>query len=462
MRLVSDNEMVIRNPYWYPLRYHPVQSRGWLSQARFRMSPAGRRSGKTEIFGKRSLILKAFKGGRFDDWRGFAAAPTRDQAKRIYWSDLKKMIPKKLMRKQPSESKLVLYLWPNSEIHVLGLDRPERVEGSPWDHGILDEFDNMKEGTWEEHVRPALSDRNGTCDFIGVPEGRGKMYDLWKKALADDTGVWEGFHWKSSDILPASEIEQAKKDLDELVFQQEYEGSFVSFSGRCYYNFSEKNNVHKIRHLYDPNNTLIICFDFNVSPGIAVIAQEFTRYPIGYKINEDIAVPLNRKRGFTGVIGEVYIPRGSNTIRVCKKVIEDWGEHKGKVVLYGDSTGGATGSAKVMGSDWDLIEKELKPIFGNRLRFNIPLANPKERVRVNAVNSRISNVHGQSFFIVDGKYAPKTVIDFEGVRILKGSAGEIDKKKDPKLTHLSDSVGYYIAKMFPVREYLKNKTQYWK
>ena len=46
----------------YPLKYHPVQAAGWISTTRFQLVPAGRRSGKTEIWGKRKLINKALKG----------------------------------------------------------------------------------------------------------------------------------------------------------------------------------------------------------------------------------------------------------------------------------------------------------------------------------------------------------------------------------------------------------------
>ena len=42
------------------------------------------------------------------------------------------------------------------------------------------------------------------------------------------------------------------------------------------------------------------------------------------------------------------------------------------------------------------------------------------------------------------------VKDIEGVRVLEGGSGEIDKKSDPKLTHLSDALGYYVVKKHPV------------
>lgn len=52
--------------------------------------------------------------------------------------------------------------------------------------------------------------------------------------------------------------------------------------------------------------------------------------------------------------------------------------------------------------------------------------------------------------MVDPSRAPMLVRDFEGVRVLEGGAGDLDKKRDPKLTHISDAAGYYVATDFPV------------
>jgi len=431
---------------WYPLDYHPTQAELWNSTSRFNVVPAGRRSGKTEISGKRKVIIKALQGDpKYPDYNIFVAAPTFNQAKRIYWSDLKKLSPKHLI-KRVRESGLSIEYIMGSTIQVMGMDKPERIEGSPWNHGVLDEYGNMKEQTWPEHVRPALADRNGTCDFIGVPEGRNHYYDLWKRTLSDDTGLWAGHHWISADILPADEIEQAKRDLDDLTYQQEFEGSFVLFAGMAYYNWNEKRNAQPWAQHYNPKGDLIFMLDFNVEPGVAAVAQEMRSYIPG-----QLAIV---GKSTTAIIGEVYIPRNSNTIRVCNKLAEDWGEHKGNVFCYGDSTGGAGGSAKIAGSDWDLVKKVLFPVFGERLHFRVPAANPRERVRVNSVNSRLKNVLGESYLVVDPGKAPHVVKDFEGVRLIVGGTGDIDKKADPKLTHLSDAVGYYIHREYPVRRYV--------
>ena len=150
----------VLTPRWYPLRPHPEQMRLLKSNARFRVVPAGRRSGKTER-SKRFLIRKALEPTPWADPRFFAAAPTFTQAKSIYWQDLKAMIPRYLLAKSPNETQLTIYLINGAQITVVGMDKPERMEGRPWNGGILDEYANMKAHAWPENVRPALSDRNG-------------------------------------------------------------------------------------------------------------------------------------------------------------------------------------------------------------------------------------------------------------------------------------------------------------
>jgi hypothetical protein len=114
-----------------------------------------------------------------------------------------------------------------SSIWVVGMDKPERIEGRPLDGCVLDEYANMKEKAFAAHLRPALSDRQGWCDLIGVPEGRNHYHERYRYAADSGDPEWSAFHWVSADILPASEIESAKRDLDEQTYLQEYEASFL-------------------------------------------------------------------------------------------------------------------------------------------------------------------------------------------------------------------------------------------
>lgn len=417
---------------WNPLRYHPIQHQLVMSSCRFNVVPAGRRSGKTEL-AKRRLVIRSLAPtihkfpGRF-----FAAAPTRDQAKRIFWDDLKSMIPPDFIVGKPSETELLICLINGARIYVVGMDKPERIEGSPWDGGILDEYGNMKEKTWREHVRPALADRNGWVDCIGVPEGRNHYYDLYQMALEDENPEWGGFHWISADILPPEEIEAAKKDLDELTYQQEYEGSFVNFAGQTYYPFDRNIHVEKLEYI--PDQELIFNFDFNIAPGTATVAQE-QQLPSGHH--------------GTAIISEAYIPRNSDTLKICDRLIQEFPQHEEIITCYGDATGGAGGTAKVSGSDWDLIKEKLTNYYGeDQIQFHVPRGNPAERKRINCVNSRLKSIKGDIHLMVDSR-CKHTIKDFEGVR--SKDDGKIDKTKDMKLSHLTDGIGYYIAKEFPFK-----------
>lgn len=428
-------------PRWTTLRAHPIQHRLWNSRARFRVVPAGRRSGKTEL-AKRYLILKALTFTSHPDGWFVLAAPIHKQARDIYWEDVKRLVPDWAIV-SISETHMTIRLINGAEISVVGLDQPQRIEGRPLDGIVLDEFADMKPIVWTKHVRPALSTigRPGWAWFIGVPEGRNHYYKLFTEAMADDTGTWEGFTWKSADLLDPAEIAAAKNDLDELTYQQEYEASFVNFEGRAYYPFDRL--IHAKEQLrYNPNLPLIFCFDFNVKPGVAAVVQE--------QIYRGRMPNVERRDRFTAVIGEVWIPDNSNTPRVCRKLIHDWGDHEGDVLCYGDATGGSRGTAKVSGSDWDLIRANLRPVFGERVKFRYRRKNPKERPRINAVNTRLLTVDGTIRMLVDPKKAPHVVNDFEGVQLVEGGAGEIDGDHDKELTHISDAVGYYLEKRFPV------------
>jgi hypothetical protein len=411
----------------------PEQVRLRDHSARFRVVAAGRRSGKTER-AKRRLVARAAQA-EIADAKFVACAPTRDQAKRIFWTDLLRLAmtypggPHGWMVDKVSISDLTIRFRSGAELMVVGLDRPQRIEGIAIDGAVLDEYAECKPEAWSQTLRPALSTlgRQGWCWFTGRPKGRNHFYDLWRDAKSRQD--WDSFHWPSSVVLAPEEIEAAKRDLDPLTYRQEYEADFVSFEGLAYYQWDA--NVHLRALEYDSRRPLIFCFDFNVDPGIAAILQE-----------HDIQTPTGVMQT-TCCIGEVWIPRNSNTPAVCNRLAKDWGHHKGEVHIYGDATGGARKTSQTEGNDWEMIRNYLKPHF-TQLFTRTTRSNPHERDRVNSVNTRLKSADGTVRFAVDPRKAPHVVKDFEGVTLLEGGSGEIDKKATPELTHLSDAIGYYI------------------
>lgn len=457
---------------WTKMRLHQAQYDYYHSKARFNTVPAGRRSGKTEI-AKRRVVRRALAQKKFPDARYICGGPTRDQAKRIYWNDIKALSPPRFVRRVEESALRITYV-NGAFIDIVGFDKPERAEGDPIVGGVLDEYGNMKETVWTEHLRPSLTDRNGWLDFIGVPEGRNHYYDLDCYAIQNPTGEWMHHHWTTMDvlhlyiaenvdpdnlsdelrklydptnpkkmrrlgqILAEREIAGARADLDDLSFNQEYCGSFVVFEGLAYYDFRREDHCEPCTKFYDDKKDLIFNFDFNVKPGTATVIQHME-----YKgTNPDCADEVD------AIIGEVYIPRNSNTPRVCRTLAKNWGNHRGDILCFGDATGGAKKSSQTEGTDWDLIEDYLRPVFGNRLIMMQEQSNPAERMRVNSLNSRIKAADGTIKLIVDGQKCPFTVKDFEGVTC--GPDGSVEKDVDSMLTHLTDGIGYWAHSQHPL------------
>jgi len=431
---------------WYPLRDTPEQLRLIGSNARYRVVAAGRRSGKTERAKRRivhAAVMTTVAGANF-----VACAPTRDQAKRIWWDDLIALAQdypcgtRGMFVDSISYSDLSIQFINGAKLWVVGMDKPQRLEGIAIDGAALDEYAECRPEAWSQTLRPALSTigRPGWCWFTGRPKGRGHFYELWTKAKT--TEDWDSFHWPSSDILAPAEIEAAKRDLDPLTFQQEYEASFISFQGLAYYQWSP--NLHMRPVTYNPTLPLVFCFDFNVDPGVAAVLQEqqFPADPL-YGHGQPFAA--------TAVIGEVHIPRNSNTPAVCNRLAQDWGKHTGPVLIYGDATGGARKTSQTEGADWDLVKTYLRPHFKD-LRMMVARSNPPERERVNSMNTRLRNAAGQVRFFVDPTRCKNIIRDYEGVTLLEGGSGEIDKRASESagLTHLSDAIGYYIHTRYPL------------
>ncbi len=224
---------------WTHFRPHAEQLRLWNDEHRFRIIPAGRRSGKTEL-AKRHLARSLFRKSTPGPHRFFAAAPTRDQAKRIWWQDLNDLL-KPAWKTIVSVSELRIRTVRGTEVWVIGLDKPMRMEGVSWDGGVIDEYADCKPGTFDAHIRPALADRQGWLWLIGVPDVDGpaqveyeRFYDI---AMSGSDPEWAAFHWASADILPADEIASAKRRMDSRLFEQEMLGKFILTGGRAFPRF---------------------------------------------------------------------------------------------------------------------------------------------------------------------------------------------------------------------------------
>ena len=380
-------------------------------KSRFRVLITGRRFGKTYL-----AVNELAKFASQPNKKVWYVAPSYRQAKAICWGVLKeKMIYHKWV-KSINHSDLTITLKNNSQITLRGSDNEQSLRGVGLNFLCIDEFADVSKEAWYEVLRPTLSDTKGHALFCGSPRGFGNWsYELYK--MAETNKDWKSFQYTTleGEQVSEDEIEQAKQDLDLRTFQQEYEATFVNYSGMIYYNFSrDKNIVEK----YKKNTGILhIGLDFNVDPMSAVICV------------------IENDRIF--MIDEIQI-YSSNTNEICDEIRTRF--KNVQIVVYPDpsarqrktSAGGLTDLSILKNNGFDV-----------RCRSTAPLV----RDRINAVNSKLKNVNGKnSLFIVKScKNAIKSIerqIYKEGTHI---------PDKDSGYDHMNDALGYLVEYNFPLK-----------
>lgn len=416
---------------WYQLKDHPVQLALVAAVAegiRFPLVPAGRRSGKTERF-KRFLVKQAFAySGMY-----FAAAPTHAQAKKIFWDDLKAFTLSCMHSRRPSESDLIIYLDNGSEIHVIGLDKPQRIEGIPWTGGGIDEFADIKPDAWEANILPALNTVNPTmpdyrawCWLLGVPDGLNHYYDLCMQAESGEDPNFRVFHWKSAEILPADVMDAMKRAMSAKQFKQEFEASFETASGRIYEDYSKANTTNAV---IEPHEQLMWMHDQNFTPLSSAVGVRRNNGKDLYLLDEIVLISAVSKQA-------------------AIEFVDKFKDHQNKhVLIYGDPAGKA-GEKHGHASDYTDIEGVLKA-NGWRYTRKVKAAHPAIKDRQNAVRAKIMTASGDVSLFVNPAKAPWCHKGLSTVQLQAGSSFQEDQKNDYQ--HITTAIGYCVDVEWPAK-----------
>ena len=396
------------------------QSEIFCSPSRFRAVVAGRRFGKT--FLSTGEILRAAIGG--SNRNCWYVAPTYGAAKEIAWDMLIQTIPEEYIQKT-NETALTIKLINGSVISLKGAEKPNNLRGRALDFVVLDEFADMRPEAWNEVLRPSLSDRQGHALFIGTPKGRNHFYDLWASGL-DGAEGWDSFQYTTlqGGNVPEKEIEQARSDLDERTFNQEYCAEFVTYSGLIYYAFSRELSVINVD---DNDGTLHIGMDFNLDPMSAVICLRH---------GQDLLA-----------IDEIVM-YGSNTDEMVAEIKDRYPNRH--IIIYPDpasrqrktSAGGRTDLSILQNAGFSVKVKKQHPLV---------------RDRINAVNSRLLSGDGNRHLFVSPK-CKQTIKSLERQTYKEGTS--IPNKDGTD--HMNDALGYLVEYLFPIRtEYAVQQPTRW-
>jgi hypothetical protein len=165
---------------------------------------------------------------------------------------------------------------------------------------------------------------------------------------------------------------------------------------------------------------------------------------------------ISRSREHIRVLDELMLPE-SNTLAACEEFLsrtEKWKSGRPlDVSIYGDATAEHR-ETSASRTDWQIV----KNFFGRytdryQAHFCVPSKNPPVKDRVNCVNAVLLNHAGERRLLIDSR-CKELAKDLEQV-VWKtdpsGNALSELNNRDRMRTHLSDALGYYVHREFPMR-----------
>jgi len=265
------------------------------------------------------------------------------------------------------------------------------------------------------------------CHLL-ISKGLGSFsYEMYNTAR--ETEGWEGFQYTTLEggFIEEDEIAQAKREMDEKTFQQEYEASFITYSGAVYYNWNREKNVVPCNDKFSTAD--IFCgIDFNVSPCTAVIAI--------------------RQGDNLYVIDEIRL-YSSNTHELAAEIHSRY--PTSKKFAYPDPAGSQRKTSAGGLTDHTILAN-------NQFTVKSPRSHTPVRDRINAVNSRFCSAAGiRQLFI-----SPRCKYTIESLEKHTYRQDSVQPDKDSGWDHLTDALGYMVDYLFPIRRDMEpQRAQRW-
>jgi len=280
------------------VRVHPHAGQREVHQspARLKVITAGRRWGKTRL-GVMECIDCAVHGGT-----AWWIAPSYKVAK-VGWKPLAR-ISRSITGADVRLGDLEVRYPGGGSVAVRSADNEGGLRGEGLDYLVIDEAAFVRESAWVEELRPALSDRLGRAMFISTPNGHNWFHGLFLRGLSGQDG-WQSFQFPTSGnpYIATSEIEAARLDMPEIVFQQEYMAQFVDLQGAVFRRLQESATVDVLEspipgHRYIAGVDVASAVDYTVVCVLDAQSKELVymdRYNrVDYNVLEDRLAALHQ------------------------------------------------------------------------------------------------------------------------------------------------------------------------
>ena len=195
------------------------QSKVLNERKRFNVLCCGRRWGKSK------LAINLIGESAMDGFPAAYFAPTYKLLEGTFKELLQRLEPA-IKKKHDNQ---FIELKTGGNIDFWSMENQLAGRSRKYKRAIIDEaaFNRNLWNTWTEAIRPTLTDLKGDAWFMSTPKGKNDFYKLFMRGQTQEPN-WMSWQMPTSTNphIDISEIEDARKDLPQLAFSQEYLAEF--------------------------------------------------------------------------------------------------------------------------------------------------------------------------------------------------------------------------------------------
>lgn len=329
-----------------------------------------------------------------------------------------------------NHTNLSIKLVNGSEIYFKGADNKNSLRGRGIDFLVVDEAAFLDPDLWPQVLRPALSDKQGRAIFLSTANGRNHFHEMYKTSNYASKKNWNGYLWPTrlNPLISENELEDAKTELSDMDYRQEYEGDFVTKAGLIYSDFSEEN----ITDVFEPDrreHTFYLGVDFGFSNPTAICF-----------------FAVDDKTQTVYQFDEIYVMR-TPIAKIVDLVLEKLKKHKLRIDDISNAYTDPAGNA-------DELSSGISPVDHMRSRgFKVLNKGSNVAPGLALVRSFILNAAGKRRFFIHRR-CTNTIKSFYGYSYkLKYLQPSEEPDKESGFDHAPDAARYFFVNKFDNAKY---------
>jgi phage terminase large subunit len=429
--------------------YHPFFSQAKFHHARTMYvgysGPVG--SGKTRALVYQALQLAYQNPGT----QGLLGAPTYRLLQDVTLRQFHEIVNEE---KIPVTAHKADLMWTldevNTEIIFRACDEPTRLVGKNLSFYGVDELSYVRhEESWmrlEARLREPKANR--LCGFaVWTPKGFDWVYNRFinpRTKLANYQAIQAKPNENRVVLAKRPDFyESMRLSYDPRFYKQEALGEYLStFAGQVYYSYDALVNNREMR--FDRRFPIVWSHDFNLNPLCSVIAQM-------------IPLDLGMRHHQFRVLDEIVLPEAQTPQMVeefiyrTRPMADQVPNGRIRVQVYGDPSGSSR-STSASSTDYEIMRQMFARFPEYEVSFHVSEAHPLVKDRTNAVNALLLSASGDRKLLIHPK-CTELQLDLEQMQWMADINGNVTAnldKRNPKRSHISDALGYWIHAVAPL------------